>query len=208
MLEPVTTSEHHGVTVTIHRDPHPADPRREFDNLGTVVGWRHPRYCIGDQQLSADTRSSGEIVAELIEYDDARVILPIHFHEQEGDLSTSQPDDEAFENCDGVIYVTAARLRKRYRLQRLSKRAIGSATVCLVAEIAEYSAYLSGRVFGFVIEHNGEHLYSCWGFYQLDYCEARADEAADYEADRLVTEAAEANDWACRGGLTIDPFAK
>jgi hypothetical protein len=208
MLPPVEQYEHQNVTVTIHRDPDAPNPRTEFDNLGTVVGWRHPRYCLGDEQLSIDTRSPEEIVAELIEYGDARVILPIHFHPQEGDLSVSRPDSEAFENCDGVIYVTAATLRKHYRLKRISKQAITYATARLEAEIAEYSAYLTGRVFGFAIEHGDEHLDSCWGFYQLDYCEARAEESANYQAARLVTEAVEAHDWACRGGLTVHPAAK
>lgn len=205
MYPPVEEYEHQNITVKIHRDTDPCNPRIEFPNLGTVVGWKHHRYCLGDEQLSVDRRTSGEIVAELIEHGDARVILPIHFHEQEGDLTTSDPDAEAFENCDGVIYVTAKALRDRYRLKRLSKNTIADATTCLKAEIAEYSAYLSGRVFGFEIEHDGEHLDSCWGFYGLAYCEARAEESAVYQAARLVAEAAEAHEWACRGGLTVQP---
>ena len=205
MYPPVEEYEHQNVTVRIHQDRDPLNPRIEFDTLGRIIGWRHPRYCLGEEQLSVDTRPSEEIVAELREYGDARVILPIHFHDQEGDLTTSEPDTEAFENCDGVIYVTAAALRKSYGLKRLSKQAIDNATACLKAEIAEYSAYLSGRVFGFVIEHDGEHLDSCWGFYGLDYCEARAEESAAYQAAQLVIEAAEAHDWACRGGLTVHP---
>jgi hypothetical protein len=36
--------------------------------------------------------------------------------------------------------------------------------------VSEWNQYLSGDVYGFVIEdHNGEHLDSCWGFYGIDY---------------------------------------
>lgn len=40
--------------------------------------------------------------------------------------------------------------------------------------VEEWNQYLSGDVYGYVIEHNGEHVDSCWGFYGLDNCKQEA----------------------------------
>ena len=40
------------------------------------------------------------------------------------------------------------------------------ATECMEAEMKVYNCYISGDVYGFVIEdENGEEVDSCWGFY-------------------------------------------
>jgi hypothetical protein len=204
MPDPVETYEHHGVTVKIHYDEIACNPRTEFDNMGTIVGCRAPCRGIGDRELSIDYHSAAEIVAELHD-DGARLVLPVHYSPQGGTLSVSDADDEeALDECDGVIYVTADSLRHAYKLTRISAKALERATRVLRGEIAEYSAYLSGEVFGFVIEDEaGEHLDSCWGFYKHDYCETRATEAAEYQAQQVAAEAREAFELACRGVQTV-----
>ena len=152
MLDPVETYEHHVVTVKIHYDEIACNPRTEFENMGTIVGWRDPRHGIGDRELSVDYHTPAEIAAELRE-DGARLILPVHYFPQGGTLSVSDAgDDDALENCDGVIYVTADVLRHEYGLTRISAKAIQRATRVLRGEIEEYSAYISGQVFGFIVE--------------------------------------------------------
>jgi hypothetical protein len=204
MLDPAENFEYKGVKVTIYYDELPANPRIEFDNLGTVVGWKQPRYRIGDQQLSIEYRSPAELVAEL-RASGARLILPVHYSPQGGYLCSSEHDDkETIENSDGVIYATATDIRNEYGLTRISAKALERAMRVLQGEIAEYSAYLSGEVYGFIISGpDGEELDSCWGFYERDYCEQSAKDAAEHQAQLLVREAIEANEMACRGVQTV-----
>jgi hypothetical protein len=200
MLDPVETFDHGRVHVAIHYDQHATDPRHEFDHMGTIVGWKHPRYCLGDEQASTDYRSPSELLADR----DARVALPIHA-QPDGRLVTSEAgDEEALENSDGAIYVAAEVLRREYSLKRVSSGAIQKAIGVLAGEVAEYGAYLSGQVFGFVItDDDGDHLDSCWGYYGLSWCESAAREAADYGNQLVERELRERYALACRGVLTV-----
>jgi hypothetical protein len=45
----------------------------------------------------------------------------------------------------------------------------------LAGEVETYDQYLTGDVWGYVIEDDdGEHIDSCWGFYGREYCEEEA----------------------------------
>jgi len=52
---------------------------------------------------------------------------------------------------------------------------------CLRSEVETYDQYLTGDVYGVVVEDaNGEHLDSCWGFYGWDYAKQEADRMLAY----------------------------
>jgi hypothetical protein len=200
MLDPVETFTDGAVNVAIHYDQHAPDPRREFDHMGTILGWRNPRLCLGEEQASTGYRTPTEVLADL----ESRLALPIHC-QPDGNLTTSDADDaEAIECSDAVIYVAAEVLRREYSLQRISRIAIENATRVLAGEVAEYGAYLAGQVFGFVVtDVGGDHLDSCWGYYGLAECESAAREAADYGNQLVGREDRERHELACRGVLTV-----
>ena len=58
--------------------------------------------------------------------------------------------------------------------------------------VEEWNQYLSGDVWGFVIENeDGEHVESCWGFYGREWCEREAEEmvkfyASEYERSEAI----------------------
>jgi hypothetical protein len=55
----------------------------------------------------------------------------------------------------------------------------------LRGEVAEYDAYLCGECYGYVVERDGEHLDSCWGFLGDDgfkHAKSEAESAAESEA--------------------------
>lgn len=206
MLEPVKTYEHAGLTIEICYDESASNPRDEFENMGTIVGWRDRRHRLGDRQVSLECTDPEDIVGELRD-DGARLILPIYYseHGPRCVLSVGGPEDLAdLDDSAGLVYVSAEKLRAEYSLKRISARAIRYATTVLHGEIDEYGAYLTGDVFGFVIKDPvGEHLDSCWGFYGLNYCEGRANESTEYCAQQEFAEAVEANEMACRGVQTV-----
>ncbi|HUX02457.1 MAG TPA: hypothetical protein VMY35_15960, partial [Phycisphaerae bacterium] len=61
------------------------------------------------------------------------------------------------------------------------------AEACLRAEVSTYDDYLTGQVFGYVVEdEDGNDLDSCWGFYGEDYCRETARESAEAIAPNLA----------------------
>jgi hypothetical protein len=85
------------------------------------------------------------------------------FHEDPGGWDTS---------CVGIIYVTLAEIRREYSLTRVSQKRRAQVVRLLESEVGEYSSYLSGDVYGYVIEdEGGNHLESCWGFIGREYAE-------------------------------------
>lgn len=67
---------------------------------------------------------------------------------------------------------------------RLSK----SARKAALSLIEEWNQYLSGDVWGYVVDDGGANEDSCWGFYGFDYCKKEATDAAKSIAARIAKE--------------------
>jgi len=77
-------------------------------------------------------------------------------------------------NCGAVF------LAKEHWKTRDSKKARAAA----LATVEEWNQYLSGDVWGYVVEH-GDWEDSCWGFYGDEYCEQEAREVIDWHVEQL-----------------------
>lgn len=97
----------------------------------------------------------------------------------------------------GVIYCTYERIRQEYDLNpgEIPGETIKRVIEILEQEVKTYDQYLRGKVYGYEIKDaDGEHLDSCWGFYQNEsvtcddsYVLKEAIAAAEREADRIET---------------------
>ena len=92
----------------------------------------------------------------------------------------------------GFVFVS----KKEWRL---------SAKARLAAEslLKEWNQYLSGDVYGYIVDDDGLNEDSCWGFYGLEYCEQQAKEIAEHVAKKREEEAAESHKWACADIVTV-----
>lgn len=200
MLDLISTEQHAGLRIEIRYDPDRPDPRSEFENLGTIVGWKHRRVQLGDRQADAQEQTPRQFVGRLRQ-SGARIVLPLHYssHGPQCALAIGDAEDaESIERSSGVIYVTGEKLRAEYG-KPISSKALATATRVLAGEVAEYSAYLNGSVYGFVVtDPGGTELEGGWGFYDLDECEADARVAAERCAEKQASEAREAYEMACR----------
>ena len=53
-----------------------------------------------------------------------------------------------------------------------------------VAQVEAWNQYLSGDVYGYIVENaGGEHLESCWGFYGFEYAKERALDALQHRVE-------------------------
>lgn len=161
-----------GRTLKIYVDNDPLNPRKEWDNLGTMVCF-HRRYDLGDNHsLRADDFSGWDEIEEyLIREKDAVVILPVYMYDHSGIvLNTSGFSCPWDSGQVGFIYVSKSKIEEEYGQDTRENRDI--ARRVLEGEVEEYSKYLSGDVYGYKVfdeEEDEEEIDSCWGYYDIKY---------------------------------------
>ncbi|WP_424988696.1 hypothetical protein [Microbulbifer sp. S227A] len=189
MQDPVYEEAHHGHTIKIYYDPDAESPR-EWSNLGTLICW-HRRYRLGDRHqfdspeaflsdlagVSAQSDLSMDQLRDRAER--KAVILPVFLYDHSGLAMNTIGFHCPWDSGQvGYIYVTLEAVRQEFGLKRVTKALREKAADILRGEIVSYDAYLGGRVYGYVIEQDGEEIDACWGFvgdYELDcLSEARA----------------------------------
>lgn len=152
--------------VQIFIDEDPVNPRKEFDNLGTMC-CAHKRYNLGDEEAPRTLGSWDGVRRHIESVHGPCIVLPLYLLDHSG-LSISTTS-EFFRACDphgfdwsqlGFIYVPLSKVRKDSGVKRISKRIRKRITDILVSEVETYDQYLRGEVYGYV---RGED--SCWGFY-------------------------------------------
>lgn len=175
---------HKGLVIKLYHDLDCSSPR-ENDNLGTIIAW-HRRYRLSDDDAPTNIEPAD---FDPTEYP---VCLPVFMYEHSGIALSCRRTGQFADRWDsgqlGWIYVTRQKLLAEYSTKRLTKAVIEKATTVLLSEIEEYSAFVEGQCYGYVIEdEDGRHLDSCWGFIGHQYAWEAAEEAADGEAaERLA----------------------
>jgi len=161
------TEDYRGHKIKIYQDPEPKSPR-EWDNLGTMVCF-HKRYDLGDKHGIKSDEFGGwdDIERHLIEELGAVVVLPLYLYDHSGiTMRTGSFHDRWDSGQVGFVYVDRDSVLKEYGKKRLSKSIIKRATNVLESEVKTYDQYLTGQVYGFMVEDaDGEQVDSCWGYF-------------------------------------------
>ena len=202
-----------GIGISIEQDDDASNPR-ENDNLGTMICF-HRRYKLGDEHdLDKNQFHSW---AELYDYIKkvlhGYIILPLYLLDHSGlMLSTGRycSDPQGWDtSMVGYIYITAEKIRQemcrpKYRknqinpilkpIKHISKNDHTRVMTHLKEEVEEYSHYLNGDCYGFMLyeideessaDDPGDILDSCWGFYNYDDCLAEAKAESKYWRKKL-----------------------
>lgn len=220
------------LTVKIIQDTDAPNPRKEYDNVGTMVCW-HRNYELGDEQRGRDTSQldffkelAFEIHPELEDYfenglwnkhndtltdqkfdndkyqavkkaynaevqkivgkilDKYYVMLPLGLYDHSGismyvGSQSHWSDPGGWDSGQvGWIYCTVKKAKEEWAGADFHERAIEY----LKGEVETYNQYLTGDVYGYVVEDaDGEQLDACWGFFGRDCCEQEAKAAAESE---------------------------
>jgi len=157
------------VTYEIKQDDLYESPR-DWDNFGTMV-CQHRRHKLGDTQ-------------EYYEPSELDLVLPLYLYDHSGLTMRVTPFSCSFDSGQvGIIYATKEQIDKEFDGDYDRARA------CLESEVEVYDQYLTGDVWGYVIEdQDGNHLDSCWGFYGHEYCEQEAKNMATYHNQEQAAE--------------------
>lgn len=189
-----------GLTVRIEADEDSRNPRTEWDHVGTMVCW-HRRYKLGDEQPSYPP---SEFFLRLMQEREAEVhpkyppddlpdehvqryiakhfyVLPLYLYDHSG-LTMNTSGFSCQWDSGQVGWIVMSR-------DKADEQGIADPLGLLRSEVAEYDQYLTGDVWGYVIEDDdGHHLDSCWGFYGFDHCKEQATESAQAIAKRLAAD--------------------
>jgi hypothetical protein len=178
-----------------------------------------------------ECEGGGEVEVGMVEYlvreHGARVILPLFVYEHSGitmragaNLVTGSDnlvsrgrfamDGAGWDTSTvGMIFDTAE-TRKACGFDEQHTITDEDIEKQLDEEVVYYAAYLEGAVYGYeVLDGDGEVLDSCWGFLEPEcykddaYVKVEARDAAEYCAERIVDEKAEALRWACADVVTV-----
>lgn len=170
----IESREIKGHRVQVVPDYDAENPREVFDQLGTILYLKSSRYTLGDEGVTI-----GEI-EETASRDDV-YYLPVFAYIHSGIvLNTGGFGDPWDSGQSGIIYVEKAKVNAEYEGMAYTDEDILKR---LSAEVEEYSAYLSGCVYGFQVLAScdkcghDEVSDSGYGFYSVEDAFTAAEEA-------------------------------
>ncbi len=185
MHDPVFEEASQGHIIKIYHDPDAESPR-EWSNLGTLFCW-HRRYRLGDnhrfdnpeaflRDLADFSDQCDFLMAQLRDRAERKaILLPVFLYDHSGLAMNTVGFHCPWDSGQvGFVYVTLEAVRKEFGVKRVTKAMRERAADILLGEIATYDAYLGGRVYGYVVDADGEQIDACWGF------------VGDYETDCLL----------------------
>ena len=146
-------------TVKVLQDDDPQNPREEWDNLGKMICFHH-RYKLGDKHNFSDSE-------ELMEFLKKRkdiLWLPLFLYDHSGITMNTRGFSCPWDSGQvGIIYMEKSVYCEAFGKKRVNKKHVYD---ILRSEVSVYDDFLTGNVYGFVVEEYGEEVIdSCWGYF-------------------------------------------
>ena len=167
--------KYRGYDIKIEQDEYPESPR-EWENLGTMVCF-HRRYDLGDKHIFSDPEDFKEFLKE------SKVIcLSLYLYDHSGITMSTAPFSCPWDSGQvGIIYVEVEQVKKEWEWKRLNGKRIEKIEGILRQEVKTYDDYLTGNVWSYNIEKDGEYIEGCCGYfgdpdgYMMDECRKAID---------------------------------
>lgn len=158
MNEPIHEETYRDLIIKIYQDDNAESPR-EWDNIGKMVCF-HRHYVLGDKH-TLTVEDTKELMT-----DKTVVALPLYLYDHSGITMSVNPFSCQWDSGQvGIIYVELDKMKKEFPSIKLRKKLIEQAKKSLIQEVKTYDDYITGNVYGYVIEDkNGNNIESCWGF--------------------------------------------
>lgn len=173
------------LTLRIEPDGDARPPWEDVDNDPVIIGVLS-RYTIGPEDWSGQVHSV-EVGLKKIKYTYGNAIVrEIYAYIHSGihlqlDSPEGLPDQRWDVSFAGWAVYPYELIRKNYGVKSVSKKAKERANGELENIIRITNQYLSGDVYGYVIEDGeGETVDSCWGFYGEEYCRQQGEDVLEH----------------------------
>jgi hypothetical protein len=165
-------------TVKVVQDDYPLNPRTEYDNLCTMVCF-HRRYNLGDKH-----NFTPESIREYLSENKKTVFWkPLYLYDHSGITISTGPFSCPWDSGQvGYIYIERETFLKEFGFKKMTKKAKERLDSLLTGEVEEYDNYLTGEVYGFMVEDEEENIVdSCWGFIgDQEYCLKEGIDSAEW----------------------------
>ena len=138
------TIEYKRYTIGIWNVEDPMDPRKDWDNLGTMI-CLHRRYRLGDEH-SYDLEEARELEAQIPKR--GGVVLELYMYDHSGITISTSPFSCPWDSGKiGFIFVDAEKIRKEYGWKRITKARREKIEAYLESEVKTYDDYVTGNVY-------------------------------------------------------------
>ena len=149
-----------------------ADSPRDWDNLGTMICF-HNRYDLGDKHSYDSDDYSGweEMEKAIIKEENPAVILPLYMYNHSGISISTRPFSCRWDSGQiGFILVSKKKALEEFGGKIVTAKLKERIEKILEGEVETYTQYVEGEVYGFqIVDEDGEHIDSCYGFYGTDF---------------------------------------
>jgi hypothetical protein len=180
------TLEYRGGTIELWYDEDPMHPRKDCDNLGTMV-CLHRRYALGDvggprngQLDGRDILEPGEFEAWWKAHGKGGIRLPLYLYDHSGLTISTTPFSCRWDSGQlGYIFVTAEKIKKEYGKKIINRKTRARAESLLEQEVKTYDRFLRGEFVGYTATH-GDNTESVGGFDDADYAIEDAKSVIDH----------------------------
>lgn len=170
-MEDYRQTEYKGYHIHICYDDDAVNPRKMYDNLGTLyTAHRHyqPEKRF-DDHFEINKVFDGRIENFRKSFLKEHVALPVYLYDHGGiTISTSPFSCPWNSGFFGIIAVSLEKVREEYGWKNVTAERRKRIERYLQSEIETLDDYYTGEVFGYRItpeDDNDNELESCWGFY-------------------------------------------
>lgn len=143
------------------------DSPRSWCNLAKMIFFGNHSHLGDDHEFNAnDYNGWEENKADVSKKLDAAVIVPIYAYSHSGMTIATTPFSCPWDSGQlGFAVVTKADLRENYSIKRVTEKYKEKALEHIEGEVKTLDQFISGDVYSFTIEKDGEHEDSCGGFF-------------------------------------------
>lgn len=175
-----------------------ADPGLEdtIDYWENGIGWRRLSIKYPNLNDNQAFNACEERIKSLIDkaINKHYIILPLYLYDHSGITISTGPFHCPWDSGQvGFIYVSIENVLKEYNRKKMSKKLRQRAIDLMRSEVNTYDDYLTGSVYGFMIEpaHENNEIEcddSCWGFYGYDHEKSGLMEMAKNSIDCAINQ--------------------
>lgn len=174
------------VSIRIEQDQDAESPADWGSNLGEITYNGRGRHCLGTEGVSNDRFE--EISRQVL--DGELIGIPVWAYVHSGSTIKAAWDNPFGCPWDsgrsGWAYCTKEKAIAEFG-KKVMTRAVREKTIrCLIGGVETFNQYLSGDVYGWIVEVDGEQVESCWGCYGFKYAESEARAAAAHYVKEMT----------------------